>query len=64
MRGGSAGASSTTSRDVPINQPAAEPAQLDRWQVEELVDTVVARVERRVLDEMERRGLRRDPGVF
>jgi hypothetical protein len=44
--------------------PDREPVVLDRWQVEELVDTVVARVERRVLEEIELRGLRRDPGVF
>lgn len=40
------------------------PVRLDRWQVEDLVDQVVERVERRVLDELERRGLRRSPGVF
>lgn len=44
--------------------PAAGPVHLDRWQVEDLVDQVVERVERRVLDELERRGLRRSSGVF
>ena len=49
---------------VPAAPSAAGPVELDRWQVEDLVDQVVERVERRVLDELERRGLRRSPGVF
>jgi hypothetical protein len=40
------------------------PATLGRWQIEEIVDTVVERIERRVVDELERRGRRHAPGVF
>lgn len=37
---------------------------LSSTQLEELVDEVVDRIEQRVIDELERRGRRADPGVF
>jgi hypothetical protein len=43
---------------------AAEAILADPRQLEELVDAVVDRIERRVVDELERRGRRHDPGVF
>lgn len=47
-------------------QPAAPagPVVLGRWQIEEIVDTVIERIERRVIDDLERRGRRHLPGVF
>jgi hypothetical protein len=35
-----------------------------REQMDEIVDEVVDRIEQRVIDELERRGRRADPGVF
>lgn len=43
---------------------ATEPPRLGRWQFEDIVDTVIERIERRVVDELERRGRRHHPGVF
>jgi hypothetical protein len=41
-------------------QPPAIPSQ----EMERLVDTVVEKIEQRVIDELERRGRRHNPGVF
>jgi hypothetical protein len=58
----------TGSAPLTLERPATEvqvvPAELSRWQVEDLVDVVVERIERRVVDELERRGRRHHPGVF
>ncbi|MCU1593832.1 MAG: hypothetical protein JWO12_1224, partial [Frankiales bacterium] len=43
---------------------APAPSVLGRRQMEEIVDSVVKQLERRVLDELERRGRRHVPGVF
>jgi hypothetical protein len=43
----------------PVQPPAVPNEQLER-----LVDTVVERIEQRVIDELERRGRRHNPGVF
>jgi hypothetical protein len=48
----------------PLTRVDQVPAALGRWQIEEIVDTVVERIERRVVDELERRGRRHAPGVF
>jgi hypothetical protein len=42
----------------------AEAILSDARQLDELVDAVVDRIERRVVDELERRGRRHDSGVF
>ncbi|MDQ1713581.1 MAG: hypothetical protein QOE45_3031 [Frankiaceae bacterium] len=49
---------------APVTRVEQVPTALGRWQIEEIVDTVVERIERRVVDELERRGRRHAPGVF
>jgi hypothetical protein len=52
-------------RDSRGGQRLERPAtQFNREQMDEIVDGVVARIEQRVIDELERRGRRADPGVF
>lgn len=48
----------------PVPPAAAAPATLGRAQLEEIVETVIDRIERRVVDELERRGLHHGSGGF
>ena len=43
---------------------SSDPEPFTREQMDEIVDEVVERIEQRVIDELERRGRRADPGVF
>ncbi len=49
---------------IPASVTAEHAPALSREQVDQLVDDVVARIEQRVVDELERRGRRQMPGIL
>lgn len=46
------------------NLTASEQYEMQPHQLDEIVERVIARIEQRVIDELERRGRRYTPGVF
>lgn len=57
-------AASPAASTAPLDPQAVLGALMTPEVFDELVDRVAARIERRVLDELERRGERNVPGVF
>ncbi|MDT4951082.1 MAG: hypothetical protein QOJ37_3677, partial [Pseudonocardiales bacterium] len=51
-------------RDGPAFPDPVQPAAISNSEMERIVDVVVEKIEQRVIDELERRGRRHNPGVF
>ncbi|MDT4900345.1 MAG: hypothetical protein QOJ78_1275 [Pseudonocardiales bacterium] len=51
-------------RDEPAFPDPVQPAAISNSEMERIVDVVVEKIEQRVIDELERRGRRHNPGVF